>query len=267
MVVRAELEESERTYRYAKYYDLDMTSIPNEKLEVLSKGPIDSSKALKIQDRNALFNTGYLDCEIGFCNMEDGTGFLANRTFMPGVTTEMFEWWFAWHPLEDLRYRIWDPEDHFYARTQNREKNLNASLPMRERTWGIKHRVLEDIGAGPDEIILEFEAPDTLGYDISKIGSKYCGTMMCANGHGPTVGKGPVAVMTHMTRDVEGGIELRSRFWIGYQIINGQPVKVIPDGVRLPIEVTKGLFAHNLKEFTHLAEILPKIYSEEKDNF
>ncbi|MNN70805.1 hypothetical protein D3C81_1866840 [compost metagenome] len=73
--------------------------------------------------------------------------------------------------------------------------------------------------------------------------------------------------MTHMTRDVEGGIELRSRFWLGYQIVNGQPVKVIPDGLVLPIEVTKGLFAHNLKEFTHLATILPKIYAEEKDNF
>jgi len=26
-------------------------------------------------------------------------------------------------------------------------------------------------------------------------------------------------------------------------------------------------FAHNLKEFTHLAHILPKVYAEEKDNF
>lgn len=65
----------------------------------------------------------------------------------------------------------------------------------------------------------------------------------------------------------KGGIELRSRFWIGYQIINGQLVKVISDGIILSIEVTEGLFNHNLKEFTHLAEILPKIYSEEKDNF
>lgn len=28
-----------------------------------------------------------------------------------------------------------------------------------------------------------------------------------------------------------------------------------------------GLFAHNLKEFGHLAAILPSLYAEEKDNW
>lgn len=267
MPIRLDLKPEEKKYSYAKYYDLEMTPIPAEKLEILAKGSIDQSKALKIHDRNDLFKPGYLECEIGFCVMDDGTGYLSNLTYMPGVTVDMFDWWFAWHSLEDLRYRIWDPEDHFYARTQNREKVLDSSLSMRERTWGTKHVVLEDIGPGPDDLILEFESPDTFGYDISKIGTEYCGSMMCANGHGPVQGKGATAVMTHMVREVEGGIELRSRFWIGYQIINRQAVKVIPDGISVPVEVPKGLFAHNLKEFTHLAHILPKLYAEEKDNF
>ena len=55
------------------------------------------SLALKIEDRNKLFEPGYLPCEIGYCVMEDGSAYLANRTEMPGVTPEMFEWWFAWH--------------------------------------------------------------------------------------------------------------------------------------------------------------------------
>ena len=80
----------------------------------------------------------------------------------------MFEWWFAWHSLEDLRYRIWDPEDHYYARQQMREKTLDQSLPMRERTWGTVHHVLEDIGPGPDELVLEFRYPHELGYEEEK---------------------------------------------------------------------------------------------------
>ncbi|MDS0528561.1 phloretin hydrolase [Clostridium sp. SHJSY1] len=267
IATRKELTIKEKKYSYSKYYNLDMTPIPVEKLEILKNGPIDSKKVLKIHDRNDLLKEGYLECEVGYCIMEEGTGFLANKTFMQGVTVEMFEWWFAWHSLEDLRYRIWDPEDHFYARTQNRKKVLNKSLPMRERTWGTKHIVLEDIGPGPDDLILEFESPDIFGYDLGKVGSDSCGSMMCANGHGPEPGKGASAFMTHMIREVDGGSELRSRFWIGYQIINGQPVKVIPDGMSVPIETVKGLFAHNLKEFTHLATILPKVYEEEKDNF
>lgn len=267
MAVRPELTSEERKYSYSKYYDLPLAQIPVEKLQVLAQGPMDPSKALKIEDRNDLFKPGYLEIEVGYCVMENGTGYLANLTFMPGVTKEMFEWWFAWHSLEDLRYRIWDPEDHFYARNLNREKVFDATLPMRERTWGTTHDVLEDIGPGADTLIIEFKYPDELGYDIDKVGSKYCASMMAANGHGPVPGQGVAAVMTHMIREVEGGVELRSRFWIGYQIINGQPVKVLPEGVRVPDIAPKGLFAHNLKEFTHLAYILPLVYAEEKDNW
>lgn len=131
MSKRPELTAAERALPYAKFYDLPITPIPEEKLAVLAAGPIDPSLALKIEDRNDLFKPGYLPCEIGYCVMPNGTGFLANRTEMPGVTPEMFEWWFAWHSLEDLRYRIWDPEDHYYARQQMREKTLDQSLPMR----------------------------------------------------------------------------------------------------------------------------------------
>jgi hypothetical protein len=60
-------------------------------------------------------------------------------------------------------------------------------------------------------------------------------------------------------------IELRSRFWIGYQILGGNPVRVVPDRVSVPEMVVKGLFAHNLKEFSHLATILPCVCAEEKD--
>ena len=125
MSKRPELTAAERALPYAKFYDLPITPIPEEKLAVLAAGPIDPSLALKIEDRNDLFKPGYLPCEIGYCVMPNGTGFLANRTEMPGVTPEMFEWWFAWHSLEDLRYRIWDPEDHYYARQQMREKTLD----------------------------------------------------------------------------------------------------------------------------------------------
>lgn len=267
MSERKALTAEERQISYSKYYDLPMTPIDPKKLAILQAGPIDPKLALPIEKRNDLFNPGYMECEIGYCVMENGTGYLANKTFFPEATAEMFDWWFAWHSLEDLRYRIWDPEDHFYARQQNREKTLDQSLPMRERTWGTVHHVLEDIGGGAEELILNFQYPHVLGYDEEKVGSEYCSAMMCANGTGPAPGQGVAAIMTHMTRDVEGGVELRSRFWIGYALIDGQMVKVVPDGVSVPIEAPMGLFAHNLKEFSHLAAILPKVYAEEKDNW
>ncbi|MFX1508632.1 MAG: DAPG hydrolase family protein, partial [Promethearchaeota archaeon] len=74
-------------------------------------------------------------------------------------------------------------------------------------------------------------------------------------------------VMTHFLRPVEGGSELRSRFWFGWQIIDGEPVKCIPDGFKIPAIGPVSLLKHNVKEFTNLACILPDIYAEEKDNW
>lgn len=54
---------------------------------------------------------------------------------------------------------------------------------------------------------------------------------------------------------------------MGYGVINGKPVKLIPDGVEFPLEPVKALLMHNIKEFTHLASILPEVYGEFKDKF
>lgn len=251
---------------YEKYLTIPMTEIPRDKLDILNKGPMPANMILNIEDRNLLFREGYFECEVGYGNTDDGTGYVTNLTKMKDVTKEMFEWWFAWHSLEDLRYKIWDPEDHFYARQQNEEKARNKSLPMRERTWGTSHLVLEDIGSGPSDLVLDFAYPRDFGYDQDKIGTSACASMMCANGHGIKPGQGVVAVMTHMIREIEEGVELRSRFWIGYQIVEGKALKILPPGMRVPDHVSKELYAHNIKEFTHLAAILPKLYEEEKDN-
>ena len=91
MPERAPLTAEERALPYSKFYDLPIPPIPEEKLAVLAGGPIDPALALKIKDRNDLFLPGDLPCEMGYCVMPNGTGFLANRTYMPGVTPEMFE--------------------------------------------------------------------------------------------------------------------------------------------------------------------------------
>jgi len=73
--------------------------------------------------------------------------------------------------------------------------------------------------------------------------------------------------MAHKWYDVEGGIMLCSRFWIGMSEKNGKIESNLPEGVKIPIEVSRGLFEHNCKEFTNLASILPDLYKENKDNF
>lgn len=263
------VSEEDKLRSYYKYYHRPMTPGAPEKFAKVLSGPISPMKALAFKDRNRLFEPGYLDEEIGYCIMPDGTGYLANCTQMPGVTTEMFDWWFAWHGLNDLRYTIWDPEDHYFARTMQRGKALDPDLTLKEKYWDTTHHVMENIGMGPEELFINFKRPGDLGFDQSKIGTSACSTIVCAKGNGK--GHPPFAsaetIMCHFVREIDGGIELRTRFWMGWTYDNGKDVKALPDEFRMPPMGPMSLLLHNIKEFTNLAALLPLVYEEEKNNW
>lgn len=182
---------------------------------------------------------------------------------MPGVTVEMMDWWFPWHSVgSDLRYKMWDPEDHYFARANRADYVCDPQVPVNQKTWGVDHYILEDIGFGPSFIHLQFKRPRDFGYDESIIGSKTCASLVCAVGEG-----GDSSAMTHKWIPYKDGILFSSRFWIGYAIRDGKIVKAVPKGASVPMEAARGLFAHNIKEFTNLARILPGVYAENKDNF
>jgi hypothetical protein len=256
--------DKDKQKSYYKYIDVEMAQPTEETLKLINQGPVDPRKATKIENRNDLFNEGYLETETGYCVMEDGTAFVACLTKMPGVTTEMIDWWFAWHGLDSLRYQIWNPDDHASVENLHKEKALDATLSYKERLWDTSHIVGENIGLGLDSIRLNFMYPGDLGYDAEKIGTPVCSSIICANGVSDKLN----AVMTHFVREVDGGIEFRSRFWIGYHIDeNKQPKKLIPDGFKIPEIAPKSLVSHCAKEYTHLAKILPSLFAEEKENF
>lgn len=263
------VKDEDRKKSYFKYYDVEMTPPPQEKIGKVLAGPIDPSKALHINDRNRLFEPGYHEEEVGYCIFPDGTGYVANHTPMPGITSEMFDWWFAWHGLDDLRYTIWDNEDHYYARTMQPSKATNPLLSTKEKYWDTTHHVLEDTGMGPEGLFINFKNPGDLGFDTSKIGTEACSTIVCANGVGD--GQPPFAspptIMCHFIRNTEDGVELRTRFWMGWKCEDGIMSKALRDGVRMPPMGPMALCLHNIKEFTNLATLLPKVYAEEKDNW
>lgn len=266
---RVAVMEDDKSKSYFKYYDLEMEPAHDVMYDIVRKGQIEPSLALKFQDRNELFDAGYLDTEVGYCVMEDGTGFIANLTIMPGVTAEMFEWWFAWHVLDDLRYKIWNVEDHYKVETKHEEQIKNDNLSYKERLWNATYEITENIGMGQEKININFKNPDDLGFQVRKIGTEDCSTIVCGIGH--TNGEGSngsiPTVMTHFLRDIEGGVELRTRFWIGWTVEDGKEVKKLSEGISIPEAVPRNLLLHNIKEYAHLAEILPQIFEEEKDNF
>ena len=246
--------EEEKAGPLYKYFTRTMVEA-DPALYSAASMPCDPAKAISPLEMNKLFDEGYLDMELGYCNLPDGTAVLANKTFFPNCTPEMFDFWFAWHGVEGMRYKIWNPQQHYNVQTMNMDKAMDKSLSLKERYWDTAHDVYEDCGEGPQRIFINFRNPVDIGFDPEKL-KDFKGTIVCAgNEKSPTI-------MCHFMRPVEGGCELRSRFWMGWHVIGGKPVKMIPDGVRLPLDGVKSLLTHNIKEFTNLAAILPEVYSE-----
>lgn len=254
--------KEETQLSYYRFFEQPMAAIPAEKLAVLAQGP--SAVTAIPFDQKDLFLAGKDEafCQTGFGLFPDGTGFVCNTTYMPGVTPEMLDWWFPWHSVgADLRYKIWDPEDHYFARADRADYVCDPAVPMNQKTWGVNHYILEDVGPGPEFVKLHFLRPRDFGYDERLLGTAQCSSLVCAVGEGSCA-----AAMTHKWYPYQAGVLLCSRFWIGMAMQDGKISSILPAGVSLPPIVPQGLFAHNIKEFTNLAAILPAVYSENKDN-
>lgn len=250
----------EKTLSYFKYYEQDMAEIPKEKLDILAAPSV--IEIVPFAQRNMfLAGSDREYCQIGYGVAGNGTGFVCNATYMPKVRGEMLDWWFPWHSVaSDLRYKIWDPEDHYFARADRVGYVCDPAVPVNRKTWGVKHYILEDVGNGPSPLVLQFMSPKDFGYDTALVGCDMCESMVCAIGAGECA-----AAMTHKWYSYKDGVMLCSRFWIGNTLKDGEIVSALPDGVKIPVEVARGLFAHNIKEFSNLAAILPEVYAENKD--
>ena len=259
---RPVMTAEEAKLSYAKYFDRPMAPIPQEKLDIWKGPAAPAASALPFAERARFQDADVPGLDNGFTVAADGTGFVANTTFMPGVTAEMFNWWFGWHSVtSDLRYKIWNHDDHWYARADRPEYVKDPNVPAAQKTWGVNHQILEDIGLGASDLLLCFRRPADLGYDEAKVGTPSCLAMVCAYGLGNTP-----AVMTHIAKEAEGGILFCSRFWMGYgPDEKGELIKLVPDGAAVPEAAPRALYGHNIKEYSNLASILPSVYAEEKD--
>ncbi|MBP2652163.1 MAG: hypothetical protein H6Q74_2988 [Firmicutes bacterium] len=260
------LIEKEKKKSYSKYFYRPYPEVPEDILEKMSK-PMDLALAMHIDDRNDLLNPRYLPGEVGYCIMPDGSGHVASLTRMPGVTLDMIDWWFAWHGIESLRYKIWDPKDHYLARVtpEHLKRRLDTALSWKERSWNTSDFVLENVGEGTSALRISFRSPESFGFDMKRFNSKAV-TAICAHS-GPPNWDVPRTVFVHFAREVEGGVELRTRFWLGWMIVNGKAVRT---DFNVDVNRVRGLSKHSPQEYYRLAAILPSLYAEnhlQKDLF
>ena len=265
---RPELTPEEAARPFAKYYSEEIP-LPDPAHFAMMETPCDPAKAITPEQVNDLLNPGNLDVEIGWCNLPSGAGFIANRMIYPDITAEMIDWWFAWHPLEDLRYRIWYPPQHggIMLSPEGRKRLLDPSIPMAERNWGVVHHVTENCDCGMENIDIQFLSPKDFGFDMSRWKEPCVSAFAGGFGWAVSVNKTDdsitaPALMCHIFRKHPQGLEHRTRFWMGYRMSSGKPELSLPPGVAVPVAAIRGLARHNVKEFTRFKHFLPRIYAE-----
>ncbi len=269
---RLPLTTTERSSPYAKYYDVPVAAPDPGHREKMDQ-PMDPSKAFMPEDIDRLLDIEWLEgpdsVEVGWCNLPNGAGYIANRIFHPGWTPEMVDWWFVWHALEDVRYRLWYPLQHggISVSSDDRARILDESIPMRDRNYGVTHFVVEDTNTGMAQIDIRWRTPAQMGFTQAKFDKTVVASAM-GMGWASPVEDMPDAVpapsiMCHVFYPANGGLVHRTRFWPGYRYnAAGKPEYVLPQGMKVPQFAIKGLAQHAVDEFTRLRAILPDLHKE-----
>lgn len=262
---RRELTPGEKELPYSGYYYKDMAKIPQEDLDIVNRGPLDPGLALPISQRSKLMEPGYLRAETGYCLMTDGSGFAATKVFMPGVTTRMIDWWFNWHPLVGLRYAIWCPVAHKSISALTPEAHLDSSgVDLHIRNIGKTHYPVEGFNLkGSQKLEIAFTSATQLGLNEKLFRSGSMSTFAAATVRNirPPM---PINIFFHAIREVEGGVEYRSRYWLTYTM--DRKGNIVRSGYPLPksilLAMARNNCIHSLMEYHNLASMLPSLYQE-----
>jgi hypothetical protein len=256
--------------KYAEFLSGDL-AVPASSARALRSGPLPEHLTLtpSVADLNKLLDPTIRFPDQGYALLDGPTAYAQSRIEMPGVTTQMFEWWFTWHPLDKKRYMLWYPHAHVENYVENPERLANASLSYAERIYNNPNHLTEFIGSSALPIVIHFTDPVKLGLDAAAL--KRAGFTANASGviYTEAAPDAMFILMVHLARDTDRGLELFSRYWIGAH----------PEFARFPggaqsasllnkMGMSKDAIAsigyemavHDMTEFNVLKRILPRVY-------
>jgi len=264
--------DADKQKSYYKYYERELAPIAPEKMGKVFGPPMNPVGKLEFVNRAQILEPGF-DDEIGYCSLQDGTGYISDKTFIPGATAEMVDWYFAWRGLDGLRFTILNPTSYLSALSMQSIITRDPDRTIQEKYWDTTQEIkrMGMMGPmGPPQIdYLSLKCPSSVGFDMSKIGyDKEVKTLICgrnfADGQPPQAT--PDYFICHLVKEKDGGVEVSTRIWYGWTVMYGNNHKSLPDGFIMQPMVAQELMVKNAEEWANIAAILPALYAEEKDN-
>ncbi len=275
------LTPAEEKLPYAKYYHRYWETPYHQRADFVSwskKAGLyagdnmqDPAKMLHISQVNRLMDRSYRENEWheGWTLFDDGSGVMCARTEFPGTTAEMFQWWFAWHVLEDLRYMLWCPPSHY---------GIAPALELRRRVQDPKLSLYEKTHGTAVHHVYESTCIDALSYNCSKpidyfdipfFDPQYRGftdanaAQLRGKGITAVCGGDPMLHFFAENEDGSGGV-CYTHFWFGVRRDETGKWVGVKEGKNYDLMIPlMGIAQHANKEFPLLAAILPELYAEE----
>jgi hypothetical protein len=267
---RQKLYPEEEAMPLAKYYYNYPLHYPNPlEMQIINQcNPIDPTDAIRPENfLDLLKPEGYDRAELGYGMFEDGSGYVATyRVRPPHITDEMERWYRNWRNLRskgmipghgNLRYKIWNPADHVD----------HYYINWTDGSLGIHTTESLDLGEGDrkyDTIRHQF---DLMDYGLTRERLDELKAAGCAcNGKGSfeTFDEPGTHLCLAYSRPCPfGGVETRSREWIGWKPVNGKIVR--DEKTKCDLAYLKKVVIHTLIEWEHLNTFLPDLYAEYKD--
>lgn len=253
---------------YARYWNPIMQPLQEQVSRAILQGPEASELGFEIERADLLVEPGYLPLENGTTKLASGEIFVAVLTRMPGVTGAMFEWWMGWHTMEHPRYKLWHPRAHLANGTKEMRGD-DPELSDREK-YRTTHYVTEYVGSTRQDITISFSDPGEYFSNTAAFAGQGITATVCAT---VALQRAPITIgrLIHQIREVEGGSEMRSRFWlakpevrgIGRESLLGRlvgsdfVVKRLVDQ-----DLGRDMVVHCGMEMNHLASFLPALYAD-----
>lgn len=233
-------------------------------LAAIASGPADPAQMVPLAAVDRLLDPDPLSVETGWCFTPERVGRVAVRTEMPGVSAEMVEWWFEWHPRDPDRYRAWHPLAHFGNSLEP------AAVPGAKPHWGAVHHPVEDVGTGTVRARIAFEPPTAVGFSTDALDDPAVATIVCGYA-GDDTRRLRHSAMAHVFLATDDGVVLRSHFWLGAAVRPylptplAAPLAMALDNrlvrrLSLPADLPRALATHCAEEYANLAALLPELY-------
>ena len=235
---------------FADFFQPEMARLPGHIVDALHHGPQAEPTLAAFDDVPQLLDAGYQQTENGYGVLRDGGMQVSVRTDMPGVTPQMWTWWFGWHGSDSRRYKLWHPRAHVSAQWSDGGGDGDYV--------GRTSVVQEYLGSSFSRPAIQFVEPSTLGLKPADA------VAICARLGSADI---PVDVgwLVHHVRPTPGGAEMRSRFWMGGRHVALRSGKSLADrALRLfaarQLPDPRDLLVHCAQEMNHLAGFLPALY-------